>query len=455
MQILTIDTSSLGDRSYVVHDGRTAAVIDPQRDIDRLVDLLDAHNLQLVAVLETHLHNDYVTGGHELSRRLGAAYHVPAELPVAGDVAPLLDGEVVAMGSFTLRALHTPGHTPTHLAYVANDGARDVAVFTGGSLLYGSVGRTDLISAHLTEELTRLQHRSARRLASELADDVEVRPTHGFGSFCSAGDITGSDSSTVGTERRRNQALTIEDEDAFVRRLTEELDAYPAYYAHMAELNRTGPPDVDLSPARVVDTAELLRRVDRGEWVVDLRPRTAFAAEHLRGTINLELSDKVSTYVGWLIPWATPVTLLADSPKDVARVQRQLVRIGIDRPAGQVPDGLGGIEPSAARGRYGIGDFSGLRAALDAGPDVVVLDTRRDLEWADGHLPMAVHLPLHELQAGMSRLPAGQLWVHCASGYRAAIAASLLARSGRDVVLVDDSFDRNAPRHFDLVRPRG
>jgi hydroxyacylglutathione hydrolase len=453
VQILTIETASLGDRSYLVHDGTTAAAIDPQRDIDRVLDLLDEHGLQLAAVFETHVHNDYVTGGLELSRRTGASYHLNADEELGFAFSPVADGDEVAVGTFSLRVLHTPGHTPTHVSYVANDGDRDVAVFSGGSLLYGSVGRTDLVASSLTEELTRAQHRTARRLADELADDVEVRPTHGFGSFCSSGDTTGSDLSTLGEERRENQAFAIEDEDEFVRTLIAGLDAYPTYYAHMGPVNRRGPADVDLSPPALVDTSELLRRIHVGEWVVDLRTRTAFAREHVSGTINIELADNASTYLGWLIAWGTPVTLLAGTADEIEQMQRQLVRIGIDRPAGQVPGGLDDVDAAADRGSYAVADFAQLAATGSERDDLVVLDARRQLEWNDGHLPGAVHVPLHELEGRIGEVPDGEVWVHCASGYRASIAASLLARAGRDVVLVDDEFETHAAEHFDLVVP--
>lgn len=452
MQIVTVETPSLGDRSYVVHDGRTAAVIDPQRDIDRILQVVEGAGLRLVAVFETHVHNDYVSGGPELARRTGADYRLNGDEELSFPFVPVADGDRVEVGSFSLRALHTPGHTPTHLSYVANDGQRDVAVFSGGSLLYGSVGRTDLISPRITEELTRQQHRSVRRLVRELDDAVEVRPTHGFGSFCSSGETTGRDTSTVGLERRDNQAVAVHDEDAFVRILLAGLDAYPAYYARMGPLNRAGAPDVDLSPVSVVDTTELLRRLHAGEWVVDLRHRTAFARHHLVGTINIELSDEASTYVGWLKPWDRTVTLIADSAAAISEAQRQLVRIGIDRPAGQLPTGMEGVDPSAPRGAYPTADFARLREELGLRSDLVVLDTRRDLEWADGHLDMAVHIPLHELERRLDEVPDGEVWVHCASGYRSSIAASLLARAGRDVVLVDDDVAR-AGDHFALTVP--
>jgi len=447
MEIVTIETASLGDRSYVVHDGSVAAVIDPQRDIDRVMAVLDERGLELKAVFETHVHNDYVTGGFELARRTGASYHLHGAERMTFAFTPLADGDVVAVGALRVRALHTPGHTPTHLSYVVADGARDIAVFTGGSLLYGSVGRSDLIAAERTEELTRLQYRSARRLADELPGDVEVRPTHGFGSFCSSGATSGRGESTLAIERRTNQALTIDDEDAFVRLIVAGLDDHPAYYAHMGPINREGPGDIDLSPAALVDTTELLRRIHAGEWVVDLRTRRSFARDHLTGTINIGLEDHASTYLGWTIPWGTPVTLIADTAADIAAMQRQLVRIGIDRPAGRFPGGVAALDPAAPRGRYEVSDFAGLREAIDAGRDLAVLDARLRLEWQEGHLPGAMHIPLHELARRMDELADTEIWVHCASGYRASIAASLLSRAGRRVVLIDDEFTE-AAAHF-------
>ena len=186
MEILTIETASLGDRSYLVTDGTVAAVIDPQRDIDRVLDLVEERGLSVTDVFETHVHNDYVSGGLELTRRTGATYHMHADDDVAVDRHPLTDGDRVAVGEFAVRAIHTPGHTPTHLSYAVEQDGRDVAVFTGGSMLFGSVGRTDLVAEDMTEDLTRSQYRSVRRLGDELDAEAEVYPTHGFGSFCSA-----------------------------------------------------------------------------------------------------------------------------------------------------------------------------------------------------------------------------------------------------------------------------
>ncbi|MBS2937655.1 MBL fold metallo-hydrolase [Nocardioides sp. J2M5] len=442
LHVEVLDTSDLGDRSYVAHDGSTAVVVDPQRDIDRVEAVLLERGLRCVAVLETHMHNDYVSGGLELARRADADYVVNAEDPVHFERESVRDGDVLTFGQMRVTVISTPGHTVTHLAYFVEDseGIDPAAVFTGGSLLYGSVGRTDLVDVERTDELTRAQFHSARRL-SELPDDARVFPTHGFGSFCSSGSAAGGDSSTIAEERQRNDALTAADEDTFVATLISNLTAYPAYYAHMGARNLQGPGPIDLSLPELVDAEQLRKRLEAEEWVVDLRTRTAYAAEHLVGSIGIELGDQFSTYLGWLIEWGAPLTLVGESADQVATAQRQLVRIGIDRPDAAAigsPSDLSTGPDSV--GSYPVVGFDDLVAADRS--RLTVLDTRRDDERAAGAIPGSVHIPLHALLTRLDEVPAGPLWIHCASGFRASIAASLLARAGRDVTLIDDHFSR-------------
>lgn len=442
LDVEVIETSELGDRSYVAHDGATALVIDPQRDIDRIEELLAERSLQCVAVLETHIHNDYVTGGLELARRSGAEYLVNVDDPVQYQRRPVAHEDVQEYGDLRVTAIATPGHTVTHLSYFVEDkaGEHAPAVFTGGSLLYGSVGRTDLVDPDRTEELTRAQYHSARRLA-ELPEATRVFPTHGFGSFCSSGAASGGDSSTIGQERGVNDALTANDEDSFVTTLIENLTAYPAYYAHMGPRNLGGPGPIDLSPPEPVDPDELRRRVAAREWVVDLRTRTAYAAQHVRGSIGIELGNQFSTYLGWLIPWGTPLTLIGDSPEQVATAQRQLTRIGIDRPTGAAVGAVDTLAADEDLDSYQVADFEQLAKADHA--EILVLDSRRDDERAEGGIPDSLHVPLHSLLGRLDEVPTDRpVWIHCASGFRASVGASLLARVGHDVVLVNDDYAR-------------
>jgi rhodanese-related sulfurtransferase/glyoxylase-like metal-dependent hydrolase (beta-lactamase superfamily II) len=455
LTVLTIDTPTLGDRTYLVHDGAVAFVVDPQRDIDRVLDLLDEHDVRLTHVFETHIHNDYLTGGLALAQRTGAHYLVNGEDDVSFVRTPLADGQVVEVGErMRVTALATPGHTFTHLSYALTDRGeqleRSVGVFSGGSLLYGATGRPDLLGSEHTHDLVHHQHASAQRLADLLPDEAEVYPTHGFGSFCSASQSDAT-SSTIGREKQSNPVLT-QDEQTYVDELLAGLGPWPAYYAHMAPGNAEGPSEPDLSLPSVADATELRRRIEAGEWVVDLRNRTAFAAGHAPGTLNFGLDGGFATYLGWLITWGTPVTLLGETADDVAEAQRELVRIGIDRPAAHATGG-----PR----QWSEGDLASFPTATFADlaqvrhhREVVVLDVRRVDEHDAARIAGAVNVPLHELADRLDDVPAGEVWVHCAGGYRASVAASILDAAGRTLVAIDDSFDNAETVGLHLVGPQ-
>ena len=452
LTIIPIETPSLGDRSYVAHDGEVAFVVDPQRDIDRVVKLLEEHQVRLTDVFETHIHNDYVTGGLALAQRTGAAYHVNAADEVSFERTPIRDGETVEVGRrMRLTALSTPGHTFTHLCYALTDAStgEQGAVFSGGSLLYGATGRPDLLGEEHTDALVRHQHASAHKLADVLPDEAAVFPTHGFGSFCAATQSDATES-TIGQERRSNPALT-QDEETYVRELLEGLGAYPAYYAHMSLANAAGPSEPDLTPPSQADPGELRRRIEAGEWVVDLRNRTAFAAGHAKGTLNFGLDGAFATYLGWLITWGTPVTLLGETAEDVAEAQRELVRIGIDRPAAQATgspedwaDGALSTFPTAI-----FADLEQVRRHRE----VIILDVRRTDEHDKAAIAGAVNIPLHELWHRLGDVPSGEVWVHCAGGYRASVAASMLDAADRKLVAIDDTFDNAEKVGLHLVGP--
>jgi glyoxylase-like metal-dependent hydrolase (beta-lactamase superfamily II)/rhodanese-related sulfurtransferase len=453
IRIRTLETPSLGDRSYLVHDGVVAFVVDPQRDIDRVLELASKEGVRVTHVFETHIHNDYVTGGLALAERTGAAYHVNGEDEVGFDRTPIRDGDTVAVGDrMVVRAIRTPGHTFTHLSYAVEADGSALAVFTGGSLLYGATGRPDLLGAEHTEELTRLQHGSAQRLA-ELPDETAVFPTHGFGSFCAAGSSDEQvEESTIGREKRSNPALT-ETEEAYVRQIVDGLDVYPAYYAHMGPANAAGPSTPDLSTPERADADELRRRLEAGEWLVDLRTRTAFAAGHVPGTYNFGIDGQFSTYVGWMMSWGTPVTLLGESEEQVAEAQRELVRIGIDELAASAT-GKPESWTSGELGSYPLATFADL-AGVRHHREVLVLDVRRASEYAEDHVEGAVNIPIHEVAKRVDEVPDREVWVHCLSGYRASIAASFLAAAGRRVVVVDDDYAKAAEAGLSITDREG
>ena len=441
VSIVPIETPTLGDRSYLAHDGEVALVVDPQRDIDRVLALAEAEGVRITHVFETHIHNDYVTGGLALASATGAVYHVNAADDVAYERVPVSDGDVIDISdTLRVRVIATPGHTYTHLSYSLECQGEHVGVFSGGSLLFGSTGRPDLLGPEHTHALVHHQYASAHRLAAELPDRTQVLPTHGFGSFCSATQSEAT-SSTIGRERRANPVLTRPEQD-YVEELLAGLDAYPAYYAQMGPANSAGPCAADLGAPEPADVAALRRRIEAGEWVVDLRTRAAFAAGFVPGTFNFGIDGQFATYLGWIIPWGTPVTLLGESPEQVAEAQRELVRIGIDRPAaaatGTPRDWTDRPLQSLDRAT-----FADLAQVLHHRP-VVVLDVRRKGEWREAHIDGAVNIPFHELLGRVGEVPDGEVWVHCAAGYRASIAASILTAAGSRAVAVDDSFAEQA-----------
>lgn len=443
--VVPIDTPGLGDRTYLAHDGQVAFVVDPQRDYDRVLDVAREAGVRITHVFETHIHNDYVTGGLALAQEVGATYLVNADDDVAFERTPVRDGDVVEVGAMTVRVVHTPGHTHTHLSYALSADGEPIAAFTGGSLLYGSTGRPDLLGPDHTDTLVHAQWHSAQRLARELPDETVVYPTHGFGSFCSATQ-SGASASTIGQEKAANPALT-QDEEAYVAELLAGLEEFPAYYARMGPANAAGPSAPDLSPPQVADPAELRRRIEAGEWVVDLRTRSAFAAGHLPGSVNFGTDGQFITYLGWILPYDATITLLGETPEQVAEAQRDMVRIGMDPVAmatGKPEDWTAGAELAS----FPVTDFAGLAEELRTRPDAdrVILDVRRPAEFEAGHVDGAVNVPIHTVLAHLDSIPRTTLWVHCAGGYRASVVASILAARGHDVVAVDDSFEENAAK---------
>ncbi|GAB3274690.1 MBL fold metallo-hydrolase [Parasphingorhabdus pacifica] len=445
LTVEVIETSSLGDRSYLATDGQVAVVVDPQRDVDRVIAAAGQLGVRIALVLETHVHNDYVSGGLELARLTGAEYGVAADDEVPYERRPIRDGDVIDVSDrLRVRALATPGHTFHHLSYALEDPEGAVGVFTGGSLLYGTTGRTDLLGQDLSEELARHQHASARKLAELLPSGALIWPTHGFGSFCSAAQADG-DSATIGDQQEKNPALTLAERE-FVERTLSGLDEYPAYYAHMGVRNTAGPEPIDLRAPTTADPGQVRERLERGEWVVDLRARKAYVHSHLAGTISLGLDGPMVTWLGWMIDWGAPITLLGETPGQVAEAQRELARIGIDKfsaAATGTPEELA-ADTAQLRGMP-TAVFADLARALNGGGSElpapgVVLDVRTKNEFRASHVENAVHIPLYELPRRVDEVPDGTVWVHCGSGYRAAAGASLLDAAGRAVVLIDDMF---------------
>ena len=317
-----------------------------------------------------------------------------------------------------------------------------VAVFSGGSMLVGAVGRSDLLGPELAESLTRRQYHSVRRLAESLPDPTSVQPTHGAGSFCAATACGPETTSTIERERLQNPALIAPDEETFVSQQLGGLTLYPTYYAQMGPANRRGVAALPVEPIARLTTAALAA-LDDDTRIIDVRPAQAFADGHVPRSVNIPVADDAGVYVGWLLPWDAPFVLIAANEHDLAHVRLQLARIGVDAARGAVADGLAAWrEEGRPLARYRVATFDELEVVRPA----AIVDARDPIEAAAASLDGALNIHVSQLTERASEVPAGEVWVHCASGYRSAIAASLLERLGRQPVAVVDDLDLHLAR---------
>jgi len=442
MHVEIIKTASLGNRGYLVHDGTVAVAVDVQRDFQRWTQFAKEAQVKITHVLETHMHNDYVTGGYKLAQEVGALYVVPTKSGQSFAAHEVQDDEVISAGKLTVRALHTPGHTPHHMSYEVVDGVKS-AVFTGGGVLYGTVGRPDLISKEMTQPLAEAQYESAQKLVEKVEESAQVFPTHGFGSFCSSAPGTGADASTLAEEKKVNIAYTSASKQDFITTIIAGLGAYPRYYAHMGKMNQDGPSEMTIRPIESLDADQLKSMLAHDEWVIDIRDRKAYAASHPKGAAGFEMADSFSTYLGWLIPWGDALTLVGDSKEDLEAAQIQLGRIGMDQFVAHATDDMTSYFAAGEKQSYKVKNFEDLKKATED-ESQYVLDVRTPEDWKVSHIKDSVNIPLYDLLDRVDELPKDRMiWVHCASGYRASIAASLLGRSGRNVVLISDTFSGN------------
>lgn len=439
-EIQVFPTTALGDNTYLLTVGQDAALVDPQRDAWRFLTAAKSRRLIVRYVLETHVHNDYVSGALEVRAATGAQVVAPAKGAYQFPHLAMTEGDELKLGGVVVRAMETPGHTPEHLAYIVSESDRPVAVFTGGSLLFGSAGRTDLSGGHSTEELTRAQFHSLRRLA-DLPDQTRVLPTHGAGSFCASTAPPQDSVSTIDRQRQDNPAMLVPDEDSFVRQQLRGLLRYPSYFRHMAPANRAGPGVLGgLPDLRTRSAADVDHLAQSGGWIVDTRDRWSFASAHVPGSINVELDDTFASYVGWVVPFTAPIVLVL-SGEDGGQGQEaltQLLRIGYDQVDGYLD---GGVRAWRSTGRtvrsYPVADVDELRRADATNAPPLVLDVRQPEEWAHGVIPASLRLFVGDLPGRVDDLPRDrEVWTICRSGHRAAIAASLLDRAGRQVRLV-------------------
>ena len=429
----------LAHASYLLGSEGEAAVIDPQRDVDIYLEAAKEHGLQIRHIFETHLHADFVSGHKELAARTGAKIYIGAQAGATFPHVDVRDGYEMAVGKLRIRVLETPGHTPESICLVVTDTERSGtpwAVLTGDTLFLGDVGRPDLSKTHTPEQLAGLMYDSLHSKLLRLPDDVLVYPAHGAGSLCGR-KMRAERSSTVGTERLTNYALQIPNREEFVRQLTANLPARPEYFAQDAEINREGAPALaELPELPGFPAAELRSMLDQGVTVLDVRSPEQFAAAHVPGSINIALDGQFASWAGALLGLSSDLALVADSPEKLQEARLRLSRVGIESERGYLQ---GGVEawrkagyPVATLQQITVQDLQ-QRLRADG---LQVLDVRREAEWQAGHIAGAAWWPLDKFNAALPMADKNApLAVHCKSGYRSAIACSLLQRAGFENVI--------------------
>ncbi len=412
----------LGNASFLVTDKERgeAIVIDPHRDVDGYLRRAESLGVKITRAFDTHLHNDFVSGRRELQAEAGT------------DIADMAAGEEMAVGAVTVRALHTPGHTPEHLSYLLIERERPRALFSGGAVMIGAIARTDLLGPHLAVHLAMEALRTLQVRLRGLPDDVAVFPTHGSGSFCGTGGRSGHET-TLGHERATNPFFQTTEVMQFLARALNQ-GRYPAYYRDMAAINRAGAPLLGRNPdppAKLAVT-EVVRLIDAGAAVVDVRLGRDYDKGHIPGSYSIGLDGPLSAWVGWLVPRGRTIVLAGGTDMEHREAQRQLHRIGFDSIAGALDGGIdawraGGGEVST----FETVEVEDMAAWILSAEPMTVVDTRDEHEWAAGHVPGAVHMYVPDVPYRAGEVPPeAPVAVHCASGYRAGIAASLLEQAG-------------------------
>lgn len=462
MRVEQFFLEGLGHQSYLIADesAKIAAVVDPRRDVAIYLQAADAAGVRIAYVFETHVHNDYITGALEMRERTGATIVNAASAELAYEYRAVRDGDRIEVGALSFVVLATPGHTPDHVSYAVYelDHSSPSAVFTGGSMLVGSAGRTDLVSPGMTLTLTREQYRSLRRLLDTLPDDVLVYPTHGAGSFCGAtmGE-TPARRSTIGQERHVSPAANVGDEAEFVRQQLAGYGVYPAYYSYMGEINQRGPRILgDLPPLAALTPQVVRHDLDHGLPLIDGRARGAFAKEHVPGALNIELDASFGTYVGWLLPFNKPLMLLVEDEDGRKEAVAQLIRIGYEELRGYLDGGVAAWKAAGyPTGAFEAIDVDELYRRWQQHNRLAVLDVRDAAEWGSGHIPGSQHIHVGDLMRHLHEIPRDvPVATICRSGHRASMAASIVAALGRETIAVQsggvpDWVKKKLPTEYD------
>lgn len=430
----------LGCASYIVgcEAQGVAAVIDPDRSVQKYLDAAAARGLRITHIIETHLHADHVSGNTDLAARTGADIYLHEASGAEFAHKPLRDGDVIALGNIRLKVVHTPGHTPESITLLVSDTTRAEApwlALTGDTLFVGDIGRPDLVGAEAANGLAADMHTSLFQKLLPLDDGILVYPGHGAGSLC--GKAIGSmRSTTLGFERRYNPALAPRPLDEFVRFATSDLPEQPGNHKRIKAINRKGPQPLGNVTPKPLSIREAIPHFQRGAGLLDTRSKAEYVQAHVPGSVHLEANDQLSNRIGFVYPPDMPIILLLADPAEYEKVVYSLARVGYDHVVGYLSEGLDVWE------RMGLpltaGDIKDIEPQElhdlllhGNGSRPVVVDVREPWEYQQGHVPGALLMPLGQLAMRLDELnPETPVAVICATGNRSQSAAALLGQKG-------------------------
>lgn len=437
MFIKQLYTNCLSEAAYYIESDAEAVIIDPLRDIDVYIKLADERKASIKYIFETHFHADFISGHLDLSKATGAPIVYGPNTETAFPIHLATDGEVFKFGKISIEVLHTPGHTLESTCYLLKDeNNKQVAVFTGDTLLINEVGRPDLSSGNLNkEELASMMYDSLSNKILTLHDDVIVYPAHGAGSSCGKNPGPGQHS-TIKEQKQDNYALQPQTREHFIAAVTDGLQEAPQYFPINAKINKEGYDSMDNvldKGLQALSVAQFKEIIKKDAVVLDTREPSEFTKGFVPGSINIGLTGRFAEWAGSLLPFEQTIILVTDPEKEKETLVR-LARVGFDKVEGYLS---GGYQAWLDAGEQ-------LDMIINIEPDelvmdipyddkLVVLDVRREAEFADGHLKDAVNIPLNDLAdpGSMANLEETQnIYVHCGGGYRSVIASSLLKRQG-------------------------
>jgi len=421
--------------SYILAGSDVCAVIDPQRDIDVYIDEARELGVVITHILQTHLHADFVSGQMDLAEKTGAKIYVAKAAECTFDHVPLSEGDTIEIEDIVIKVLETPGHTPEHLCYVVVDTSRGddpVCAFVGDTLFVGDVGRPDLFP-DMAEELAGKLYHSLFDKILKLPDFCEVLPAHGAGSLC--GRAMGAKwRSTIGYERKYNEALQFRDKAEFIKSLTEDMPPAPDHFSRCTDINRKGAVLVSDLPRMKELNSEAFKEMSEKEniAVVDTRSYLAFGSQHIPDSWSLDINGNLPTFAGWVLPIDKDLLVVSDSFKEAEETNVWLKRVGMDRIVGYLDGGMSGWVTKGYKTNH-VTQISAedLHDMVTGSEKFILLDVRAPLEYEDAHIEGAINIPAADLRERHTELnKRDAILMICSTGNRSSLGASILRQNG-------------------------